>query len=342
MQHAKSPALCLFRAFAIIAALALICLWTDTAISQSTAATYTEVDLVDKQRQRPLKLSIWYSPTNQPCAASICIANNAKTDRVFLLSHGSMGSAKDYNWIGYALASQGFVVVGVNHYQESWVYGPETIDPAAALNISDRVNDVQFTLDQLGQEQQNISNRRLNTDNVTMIGHSAGGLTALVAVGASMSLQQAITYCRSPAAASDKSCAYLAQIPASMPATAIPAMTLQNNPNERIKNLILLDPAGGHTVEQQSLSSIQLPTLIVVAQDNDFLPAATHGKYYAENLPQAQLITLNNGEGHFVYLDKCNHSHQAMGIAICQDREGVDRDAVHQRLYGPIFEFIYR
>lgn len=72
------------------------------------------------------------------------------------------------------------------------------------------------------------------------------------------------------------------------------------------------------------------------------MPAATHGKYYAENLPQAQLITLNNGEGHFVYLDKCNHSHQAMGIAICQDREGVDRDAVHQRLYGPIFEFIYR
>lgn len=57
-------------------------------------------------------------------------------------------------------------------------------------------------------------------------------------------------------------------------------------------------------------------------------------------LPNASLIELNAGEGHFVFLNTCNLDVSVNGVALCADREGVDREAVHGRLAAQIARFL--
>ena len=74
--------------------------------------------------------------------------------------------------------------------------------------------------------------------------------------------------------------------------------------------------------------------LVIGSKQNDFLPYDTHAGYYAKNISKAKSFVLDNGEGHFIYLDKCGHAHKA-------DREGVDRNKVHERLYPHLFGFLF-
>jgi hypothetical protein len=51
-------------------------------------------------------------------------------------------------------------------------------------------------------------------------------------------------------------------------------------------------------------------------------------------------MRLGAGEGHFVYLDRCDLPIEVMGVRLCSDRTGVDRDAVHARLVSAIISFL--
>jgi len=42
---------------------------------------------------------------------------------LIVMSHGAFGAARDYGWIAEYLARHGFVVAGVSHFGESWIYG---------------------------------------------------------------------------------------------------------------------------------------------------------------------------------------------------------------------------
>ncbi len=53
-----------------------------------------------------------------------------------------------------------------------------------------------------------------------------------------------------------------------------------------------------------------------------------------------ELVTLNNGEGHFVYINSCDNNYKALGVSLCEDRQGVNRKQVHQKLLGHILKFL--
>jgi len=82
-----------------------------------------------------------------------------------------------------------------------------------------------------------------------------------------------------------------------------------------------------------------VPVLVVGSVDNDFLPFDHHAGRYAALLPSATLVRLQEGEGHFVYLNSCSSDLAANGVPLCVDREGVDREAVHARLAPQILAF---
>ena len=52
-------------------------------------------------------------------------------------------------------------------------------------------------------------------------------------------------------------------------------------------------------------------------------------------------MKLSDGEGHFVFLDTTNLSIDVMGIGLGEDRPGIDRAAVHDRLKPIIAEFLH-
>ncbi len=302
------------------------------------------LDLYDKERQRPVKVTIWYPAVSTCEQAKLCLANNVKLDQGAVFSHGAMGAAKGYNWIGYALASQGIVTLGLNHYGESWAYGPKNIDPSAVLRFWQRPLDIRFVLDQLQSNRINTSDnttifdRNINWNNVTAIGHSSGGATVTALVGSEVELTKAEAYCQTQRARNDKSCGYL-QHKTAHTAALMPKVSFID---KRIKRVIALDPALGHITKQASLKKIDVPVLVIGSKQNDFLTYERHAGFYAAHIPNVKNVILNQGEGHFVYLDTCEHNYQALGVSLCIDKEGVQRDKVHQGLYPHIFSFIYR
>ena len=109
----------------------------------ATAVRTHQYQLRDAARDRPVWIDVW-SPVPDAAAPA--------TFPVIVMSHGAMGSARGHSRLASELAARGFVVAGVSHYRESWIYGPTTIDRAAVLRLWDRPPDLSFALDSLPQD----------------------------------------------------------------------------------------------------------------------------------------------------------------------------------------------
>jgi predicted dienelactone hydrolase len=303
----------------------------------------TEVDLFNQQDNRPTKVKFWYQGGAEPCKETICLSPKQSRHRVAIISHGAFGSPREMNWLGYALASQGWVVAGVAHFGESWVYGPENIDPSSIMRFWQRPQDVSFTIDSLSDE--GLFNISLKTDKVIMLGHSSGGFTSLALAGASLEVGKSEIYCASEKAKNDKGCNYGQQSkrkPMSEEMLKKMGLLQEQMRDERVAAVIALDPALGHAVSEQSLESIKVPALVLGSIENDFLPYTEHSKYYATHIQGANLIGLEQGAGHFVYIDECDSDRKVKGVFLCKDREAVDRKAIQNQILEHVFGFIYR
>ena len=359
---------------------------TTTSSSQLSAALtvkVTELDLFDQKRQRPVKITLWY-PAQENCQdAKICLSEQAVLNKALVFSHGAMGAAKGYSWIGKMFAAQGYVTVGINHYGESWVYGPEHVNPAAVLQFWERPVDISFVLDVLQSNHlieavpskmsssaarpassetpvlpassvpaatantpnalgtvgnsTRIFNQTIAWDQIVAVGHSSGGATILSMAGSKQDFNHAATYCATAAAAEDRSCHYLKFQTAANTKGYNPAQSFVDH---RIKRIIALDPALGHATTAESLQAMTIPVLVIGSSQNDFLPYPRHAGYYADTIPAASRLVFSKGEGHFVYLDRCTHQYQAMGVALCVDRPGIDRTQVQQKAGAAMLAFI--
>jgi predicted dienelactone hydrolase len=302
----------------------------------------SEVDFFNQQQNRPTKVKLWYQAAAQPCEAKICLSSTQNSDKVAIISHGAFGSPREMNWLGYALAAQGWVVAGVAHFGESWVYGAENIDPSSAMRFWLRPQDISFTIDSLASR--NLFNRTLNTNKVIMLGHSAGGFTALALAGAKLANGKSEAYCTSAIAKKDKGCDYGQQSrrkPMSAKTLNQVGIFQAQMYDERVIAVIALDPALGHAISEQSLQTVKVPVLVIGSVENDFLPYTAHAKFYAEHVPEAKLIGIKQGAGHFVYIDKCDSERQVKGVFLCRDRAGVNRKAIQTQILGHVMSFIY-
>ncbi|KAK3641465.1 hypothetical protein LTR56_011278 [Elasticomyces elasticus] len=121
-----------------------------------------------------------------------------------LLSPGNSGSRLEYSLIAQAVASQGYTVVTIDHpYDARFVVFPDGEVVEAIIFLPDpgvpeqlemielfyetRVSDARFVLDEL--EKPDVVHHLfpntpldcgLDTEHVAMIGHSAGGVTAMI------------------------------------------------------------------------------------------------------------------------------------------------------------------
>lgn len=305
-----------------------------TGFTEGFATSHQEITFFDAVRERPIKTYLWF-PSRACPPSGYCISDKANVTSPVLLSHGTMGSPLEYSWLAEALAQQGFIVIGVAHFGESWVYGADTIRPETIPQFWLRTGDIRFVLNALNKE--NPLDRAINWDNTTGIGHSAGGHTMLALAGAQFSTSQIAAYCQSDAALMDKGCAYGRGF---KPSEAFSRAYGGHYQDKRITRVIALDPALGPAAIEQSLKNIKATTLIIGAKNNDFLPFNAHSKRYAEFIPAATLIGLNGNEGHFVFLNPCEHHFQAQGVALCQDAEGVNRVQTHRAILGDVLTFL--
>jgi predicted dienelactone hydrolase len=310
---------------------------------QTYEAGYEQLRIVDEARKRPVHLDIWY-----PAAAKEKEHNygfskgtvafgaslTAKQLPIILLSHGAMGAALNYSWLAEYLSRRGYVVLGVSHFGESMVFGPDSIDPASVSRFGDRTRDLNFALEYLIEKSKYAPN--LDASRVGAIGHSSGGATVLMIGGAEFSAKNLAEYCGKKAPINDKGCAY----PRSVETDEQRIVPMKST--RPFKALVALDPAVGQGFAKNALKSIKTPTLIIGSVKNDFLPFDSHAGYLAKRIKNSELVKLDNGEGHFIYLDECNLPVKVMGIPLCTDGKGVDRNAAHLKLADTIEQFLSR
>ncbi len=321
----------------LLALLSLLSAFSIPALAAPFQAKMDVLDMGTLDTGRPSKVNIWY-PLGD-CAetsAPLCLADAAMTSKVVVLSHGAMGSADNYSWLGEGLAAAGYVVVGVNHYGESRIYGESTQDPRSTAFTWQRAQDISALMTRLASEK--LFQRDLDWNNVVAIGHSEGGQSAAMLAGATFDLRRIAPYCDSADAKGDLGCNY-SRNSASASEQFVAAFNAVYQ-DTRVKKIVLLDPAVGSALQQEALAIIALPSLIVGALHNDFLPWENHGGRYAAGIPGAQTILLSGQEGHFVFVTPCRHTVQVMGVALCEDRPGVDRAAVQRDLVQRIVDFV--
>ena len=267
-------------------------------------------------------------------AEGAAVADGARP--VILLSHGAFGAANNYAWIGEHLARSGYLVIGVSHFGESYMYGPETIDPASATRPWSRPQDCSFALDAMSRHA--MFGKVVDDTRVGALGHSSGGATVIQLGGATYDPSAMERYCAS-AAWLDRGCGYATSAPA---LSSLGEEARRSYRDPRVRAIVALDPALGPGHGAASLAAVGVPVRIVGAVDNDFLPFDAHAEHYARSIPGASLTRLENGEGHFVYLDLCDSDRDANGVPLCRDRPGVDRSAVHARLAAVVTDFFDR
>lgn len=320
--------------------LLMLCAFALALASNAKAAPIEEwvLDLHNNSAQRPVRVHIGYPPGECEAVKETqrCLATQAQQDRIILLSHGSMGSATDYTWLSHALVARGYIVVGVSHFGESWIYGQDTIDHTSALRYWQRPQDLSFVLNTLSERE--LFQLPVKWTDVVVVGHSAGGQTAAALAGVRYDIGAMVDYCKSDRAAGDHSCAYGSRAPV----TAKPFVEAYGGDysDGRIGAIVLLDPAMGPAATIDSLKNVNVKTLVVGAAENDFLPYAKHAGHYAQSVGEAEIIKLDEGEGHFIFLDPCDHDYDAMGVLLCEDREGVDRVSVQRKLSNAVIRFI--
>ncbi len=292
-----------------------------------------EMDLYDPSRERPLKLNIWY-PAKANCPGkSKCVRSTQAKPPVAVMSHGAMGSVRSMNWIAYPLAAKGYVVVGINHFGESWVYGRENINPAAALKLWERPKDISFALNELAK--QSPFEATLDTNNVLAIGFSSGGSTVLSLAGAEYQYDLAQKHCETNAK-TDLSCRYTQQ--SHLP--ELPSEAYGSLKDKRIEQVVALDPAAGHITSKESLKKIDSKTLIFGLENSDFLPLEHHAAAYQKHMQNSKLHTFKGEEGHFVFQDSCQLDIKVHSIPLCEDKAGVDRKKVQDETIGEIMKFL--
>lgn len=312
----------------------LLIFFAQYAYSKELSAAFVETEFYDDARNRPIKAFVWY-PKRACDLQKYCLSAAARVQSPVLLSHGAMGSPLEYSWLAEALAGRGFIVIGLAHFGESWVYGADTLRPQTVPQFWLRTEDVRFVLNALNKN--NPFDQAIDWERTTGIGHSAGGQTMLAMVGAQFSASQINLYCQSDAAKTDKGCAYGQGLVAD---EAFAKAYGADYCDHRISRVIALDPALGAAATEQSLKRVQANTLIIGAKHNDFLPYNAHSARYAALIPTAKLIGLEGQEGHFVFLNPCDHTYQAQGVALCKDANGVNRVQVHQVIVEHILTFL--
>jgi predicted dienelactone hydrolase len=195
-----------------------------------------------------------------------------------VISHG-FGSDRNYlSGLAYHLASNGFTVAAIEHPGSSlkWLINGSKFSHLATLvppeEFIDRPQDIRFMLDYLEtvNHQPGPFYGKLNTDKVTMVGHSLGGYTAFVLAGAELDLASLRHFCRDRLPLGRSPADWLQCAAADL--TTVP----QSLKDDRIVQVIAISPVIGRLFGETGISKVNIPTLILANTNDAVTPALEH------------------------------------------------------------------
>jgi predicted dienelactone hydrolase len=269
----------------------------------------------DAQRNREIKFAVWLPDSAEPAP-------------LIVLSHGSGGHYSNFDWLTGVLVEHGYVVAAVNHPFNTT--GNDT--PEGVARAWDRPPDLSLLITEL------LANPEwaiaIDSSSIGAIGFSSGGYTVLGLAGAVYEIDRMHAYCDSAEAGPE--CGLAAALPEADP----DASALLKDP--RIKAVFSMAPGWGAATSPASLKAIDIPVKIVAAEDDEILFPERHAMYFAELIPNAEIVMLPTG-GHFIFLSCSPMTRIADWFIdrfnLCGIGIDVDRDAVQKATAASAVQF---
>lgn len=303
----------------------------------------------DGAASRPLATTIWYPaeaaakmsevafPADNPlfvggwAAKDAALADGGKLPLV-VLSHGTGGSAFQMMWLGRRLAAKGFVVAAVDHHGNT--AAEAKFDPRGFMMPWERALDISATIDAILDDSQ--FGPRIDASRIGAAGFSLGGYTVAALAGGMTSLAQFEAFCAG--GAKDATCDPQPEYPKA--AEEFAAM-LHDDPSlavgvarhklsfadPRIKSFILIAPALGQAITDESLLRIKAPVLILFGDADTIVPPAANAERIASKIRTSKFQSFK-GAGHYVFLNECSPKARK-SVGVCRDAPGVSRAEIH-------------
>ena len=225
--------------------------------------------LRDERRDRTIPVDLYWNEWSQ--------------GPLVVLSHGFAADRRFLGYLAEHLSSHGLTVAAIEHPSSNvaWLMGmslgveggDNLSDILPTTEFIDRPKDISLLLDQLDVMGQSYDGYRnpFATDQVTVIGHSLGGYTALALAGATLDLKALQEFCSAhsvmvlaPADWLQCRAVDLAEVEAQ------DAITLQD---PRVTQVIAMNPVMARIFGESGLANISVPTLITAASEDSVTPA---------------------------------------------------------------------
>ncbi|MBW4679950.1 MAG: alpha/beta hydrolase [Microcoleus vaginatus WJT46-NPBG5] len=285
----------------------------------------------DRQRGRTIPVEVYTSPqpadTQQP---------------LVLISHGLGSDRQALAYLARHLASHGMTVAALEHpgSNVTWQAGaPITLDPSQLLAPSEFINrplDVSFVLDELAKvnRQSGLLQGKLNTNQVSMIGHSLGGYTALALAGGELQLDELRDFCKNKLPVGYSAADWLQCSAANLIGNR------RQLRDERVVQVIALNPIVGRLFGQTGLSKVTTPTLILAATEDVLAPTLNHQLQPFTQLAGDKYLLTAIGGTHLSVTEPANLTRAGSQNSIVKERRGADIEPLRQLLQGVSLAFI--
>jgi predicted dienelactone hydrolase len=268
-----------------------------------------------------------------PAAPNAKMAPSPGKFPLIMLSHGTGGTAQTLAWLATALASHGYIVAAANHPGNN-AMAPYTVQGFLLWWL--RAKDISTLLDDILVDDE--FGPRIDRKRIGAAGFSLGGYTVIELAGGITSRAQFDRYCQTgsdpttctPPPEFADLVAKGKEVAASDPAFA-KALAGDNKSyrEPRIRAAFVMAPALGPAVTAASLTTIRIPMAIVAGAADSVVPVESSAKYYADKIPHAALTIFPGAVDHYTFVDACTDFGRSTRPQLCNDRPGVDRDAIH-------------
>ncbi|MEB3214277.1 MAG: alpha/beta fold hydrolase [Leptolyngbyaceae bacterium] len=219
----------------------------------------------DRERRRTIPVDLYWSRWT--------------TGPLVIISHGFGADRRFLNYLANHLASHGVTVASLEHpgSNVAWLAGI-TLGESGTGSLSEilpatefieRPRDIQFLLDELARlnKYSTVLGDRLNTENVTVIGHSLGGYTALALAGAQINLPKLREFCNARSLMELSPADWL-----QCSAVDLPDQDYDLR-DRRVTQVIAMSPVMGRIFDAEGLSRITIPTIITSASQDSITPS---------------------------------------------------------------------
>lgn len=316
---------------------------------------FREITIAASDGRRALAGAIWYpsKDTNPPIRIGenpIFFGQMVQPDAniqdgrhpLVVMSHGFGGNWRNQGWLAMALARAGYVVAAINH--PGTTSRDLTAEVGSALWL--RPRDISHLITSLTNDL--AWSPHLDRANISVIGHSLGGWTALELAGARMDMDRMDDECKQhPEFAA---CDGIEELEVGR-APGDRAKLAVDLKDKRIRSAISLDLGLARGFTPESLAAIDIPVLVIAAgSPNPKIPKELESGYLIQHMPRA-LTQYHDlpGAAHFSFLPECKPNAAILlenevpgdGI-ICVDGDAEsDRAILHQQTITVILDFLH-